>query len=109
MQIDKQKILNELGGIAEDFYNELVYDFISQVEVEIAKLDKAKEVDNFDEIAQIGHFIKGSAGNLRIEEIQNIAKEIELFGQEKKKDKKIIEKSMVKLKIALGELKKFLA
>ena len=47
MQMDKQKILKELGGISEDFYNELIHDFIAQAETSIDKLDKAKESDGF--------------------------------------------------------------
>ena len=103
MQVDKEKIMSELG-ITDDFCNELIQDFIDQVEASIGKLDKALETDNFDEIMQIGHFIKGAAGNLRLEEIQNITKDIEDSARTNK-DKKIIEESTTRLKTVFKELK----
>lgn len=104
MRIDKQKALSELG-ITEDFYNELIQDFIAQAVPAVKNLDGALERENFDELAGIAHFIKGSAGNLRIEEIYLIAKDLEFCCKERK-DKQVIEQGARGLKSAMEEFKK---
>lgn len=101
MQLNKQKALQELG-IPEEFYDELMGDFITQTEGVLNKLDMLKETDNFEEIAKLAHFIKGSAGNLRIDELYSIAKEIEFTAKEKKN----IISSVEKLKSSFQGLKK---
>jgi HPt (histidine-containing phosphotransfer) domain-containing protein len=50
---------------------------------------------------KIGHAIKGSAGNLRLEEIANIAKDIEIAGKNKQK----VDNEMIVLKSNYEELK----
>lgn len=103
MQIDKQKALDELG-ITEDFYNELISDFIVQAARAVKNLDGAREKGDFGELAGIAHLIKGSAGNLRIEEIYLICKELELCCKEGK-DKEVIEQGVCRLKAAIEEFK----
>ncbi len=104
IRIDKKKALSELG-IPEEMYDELLGDFITQTEVSVKQLEELVPTDNFEEIRKAAHFIKGSAGNLRIEEIHILAKEIE-FASKENRDKKAIEVDVARLRILFEELKK---
>ncbi|MFH1207963.1 MAG: Hpt domain-containing protein [Candidatus Omnitrophota bacterium] len=71
----------------------------------IQDLKKAFQERNFEEVAKTAHFIKGTAGNLRIEEIYITAKELEAVAKGDQ-DVGTIEKQMGSLKHAMEELKK---
>ncbi len=100
---DKQKAMKELG-IPEELYLELVDGFIKQSATAIQDLEKFFQDRNFDGVAKAAHFIKGAAGNLRIEEIHATTKELEAAA---KGDQNIstIEKQIGILKSAMEELK----
>ena len=76
MEWDKKRALEELG-IPEGFYLQLVEGFVNQSEAAILDLEKAFLERNFEKVAKAAHYIKGAAGNLRIEEIHVTAKELE--------------------------------
>lgn len=114
---EKQKILEELGGIPEDLYDRLVCNLIAQIHEQITKLKAALDRDDYNSIAQSAHFIKGASVNLRIHKIYEIAKSMEsvstsplLSGERNKvrgypaKDE--IAGSLKKLESALAELEK---
>jgi CheY-like chemotaxis protein len=104
MKWDKQRAIRELG-IPEGFYRELVFGFMKQSTSAIQDLEKALQDRNFEEVAKAAHFIRGSAGNLRIEEIYVTAKELETVAKGDH-DAGVIEKQMGSLKNAMGELEK---
>lgn len=58
---------------AREFYEEFRSYFIKVHE----ELSELIETDNFDELAKLCHQLKGSAGNLRIHSIQNLAIQME--------------------------------
>ena len=106
MNLDKKKIAEELG-IPEDMYNELLQDFTNQAETVLPQLQAAVEAKDFQQIMERGHFIKGSAGNLRIGELYAIAKEIE-SGAKEGKDLETIKMHMESFKNGFEELKKLI-
>ncbi len=104
MYLDKQKALLELG-IPEDLYNELLQDFVSETGPALKKLFEAVQSGNLEETARGAHFIKGAAGNLRINEMYCVSKDIE-FSAKGKADMNIIKENVLKLKVLFEELKK---
>ncbi len=104
MKPDKKKITAELG-IDEEAYAELFRDFIAQTEKKIKKLGQTIAADNFGEMAKIAHEIKGSSGNLRITEMQGIAKSIEMAAKAGR-NKQAITKNLQALKEAMEELRR---
>jgi len=104
MQIDRARALRELG-ISEKMFNELLEIFIEQTRSALKILEEAVDNNDYEEIRKNAHFIKGSAGNLRIDGIQGIAKEIEL-GAIEQQDIIIIKDSIGKLRVFFEEVKK---
>jgi HPt (histidine-containing phosphotransfer) domain-containing protein len=100
---EKQKILEELGGITEDFYNELLVCFISQTQNYLVELRGVLGAEDFARIAAIAHSIKGSSANLRLNNIQQIAREIEVSAKENK-DKAEIGNRIQELESAFLEM-----
>lgn len=103
MHLDKEKAVRELG-IPEEMYSELLRVFIEQTEEPLNSLVEKIKSGNFEEIAKTAHFIKGSAGNLRIDEIYSIAKDIEL-GAKEQQDINTLGDNASKLRSAFEELK----
>jgi HPt (histidine-containing phosphotransfer) domain-containing protein len=104
MQIDRERALRELE-IPAEMLDELLGIFIEQTGPALQKLTEAINANNYEEIRQHAHFIKGSAGNLRMEGIQGIAKDIE-FGAKENQDIAIIKNNTEKLRLAFEEVKK---
>jgi HPt (histidine-containing phosphotransfer) domain-containing protein len=104
MQIDRERALRELE-IPEEMLDELLGIFIEQTGPALQALAEAIHANNYEEIRKSAHFIKGSAGNLRMEEIQGIAKDLE-FGAKENQDIGIITAHAEKLKVAFEEVKK---
>ncbi len=106
MELDKKSIAGVLG-IDEDMLNELLQDFIAQTEGSLKKLDGAIDADNFDEIGKVAHFIKGASGNLRINQMYETARSMEIHATKECKDKRAIMENAKALKVDLEELRKF--
>ena len=103
MLSDKQKALDELD-IPEDIYDSLLNMFVDQTEPQIIDLTDAVQSRNFEKAAEIAHSIKGSAMNLRMENIHIIAKDIE--GNVKGNiDIKTITEQIMKLKAMIEDMK----
>jgi len=83
MLIDRKRALQEIN-ISEKMFNELLNVFIEQTEPALKILEEKAEKRKYEEIRKKAHFIGGSAGNLRIEGIRSLAKEIELEAMEKR-------------------------
>jgi HPt (histidine-containing phosphotransfer) domain-containing protein len=104
MLIDREKAYRELD-MPEDLFNELLDMFVEQTEPALKTLEAIVDNQNYEEIRKSAHLIHGSAGNLRIEVIQSIAKAIEV-GSTEKQDIDIIKSNIDKLRVAFEEVKK---
>lgn len=98
---EKEKILDELGGVSEADYDTLVAELIGQLEEQVIELAAAANRDNFEAIARIAHTIKGASGNLRVYKIQETAKSLESAAKDKQ--------SKTEIAAALGVLGQELA
>ncbi len=74
--ITRQRALRELG-ITEEMYDELIGIFIQQSEQTLVDLASAVARKDFQDIKRAAHYVKGSAGNLRLDEVHDVAQEIE--------------------------------
>jgi len=102
---EKKKILEELGGIPEELYNELVHDFLAQAHAQVQEISEALHKNDFLTAAKVAHSLKGSSGNLRIHAVQNIAQRIELQAKENA-DRKALEEHTRMLGSALEEFER---
>ena len=75
-KIDLQTIADELDFDLEDV-EMLVEVFLSEAKKNLVNLKKAIDTNNLEDIFRYAHSIKGSASNLTLQEISNIAKEME--------------------------------
>ena len=107
VKLDVQKAMLELG-ITEDFYKELLGDFLAQADASHKNLLELKDAGPFDEIAREGHALKGSAANLRIDEISKLGKAIEVVAKgtqdrgELKKLVEVLEEAIHTLRAMIG-------
>jgi len=101
----KQRILDDLGGIPEAVYDELLNDLIKQVRDNLAELNKSLPGEDFDSISKIAHTIKGSSANLRMTKISEAAKALEISAKEEK-DKQTLAKDLEALEVTLKDLEK---
>ena len=102
MPIDKQKAMDELG-LPEEAFNELLQLFMEQTTIAIRDLSDAVGAKNYEKTARTAHLIKGSALDLRIDEIHLLAKEIE-FGAKENKDMNVLAAKTGELKKLFEEL-----
>lgn len=107
MLIDREKAFRELD-MPEDLFNELLDMFIEQTGPPLKVLEEITENTDYEDIRKSAHLIQGSAGNLRIEAIQKIAKQIELDAVEKK-NVEIIKNEIAQLRVTFEEVKKEVA
>ncbi|MBF0254108.1 MAG: Hpt domain-containing protein [Candidatus Omnitrophica bacterium] len=99
----KKMILEDLGGLDEAIYDELVADCIAQSGGEFEELKTAAAIPDHARLDALGHSIKGSAGNLRLTELQTAAKAVEFAGKEKRSAAEIVP-LMAELEKALRSL-----
>ncbi|MCE5211485.1 MAG: Hpt domain-containing protein [Deltaproteobacteria bacterium] len=107
MLIDREKAFRELD-MPEELFDELLDMFIEQTEPAMKMLEEITSGTDYEEIRKSAHLINGSAGNLRIEGIQTIAKQIEL-GASQKQDIEVLKSNIEKLRVAFEEVKKEIA
>ncbi len=69
-------------AVPEEMYDEMVRDFIDQTHRSIGDLSVAVTAQDFKKIAEIAHGIKGSSGNLRIRDVFEAAKSMELSARQ---------------------------
>lgn len=89
----KQEILKQLGGIPESMYDELVGELFHQMDDLIAKLEEALGKEDYQRIGEISHAIKGSSGNLRVNEVYELARGIEMAAKQNQ-DRQEIERQL---------------
>ncbi|MDF1882347.1 Hpt domain-containing protein [Sulfurimonas sp. SAG-AH-194-C21] len=82
-KIDLQKIADELEFDLEDV--EMIMDsFLENAKTNLNFMDKAIQIDDFKGITNSAHAIKGSALNLLLDDVGNLARELELNAMEEK-------------------------
>jgi len=80
--LDIQKIADELDFDLEDV-EMLLEVFLEGAEESLENLKNAIDTNDFDEIFNTAHAIKGSSANLTLMDISNLAKDIETNAREK--------------------------
>jgi two-component system, sensor histidine kinase and response regulator len=103
-QETKIRIAEELGGLPVEVIDELLGAFFTQTEGEMTCLKEAMGRDDIDSIMKIAHSIKGAAGNLRVNSVQELARIIEMNAKEGY-DKALVEATFTKLEAKLIEEK----
>ena len=74
--LDHEKMASDIG-LNVKHIPILIDSFISESNGAITKLQDAIEAKDYDAIHKHAHFIKGSAGNLKFDEIYKMSREIE--------------------------------
>ncbi len=75
--IDKQKILEELGGLPEEIYDELCQGFLEDAKSKMILLKIAVDETDYEKMKSFAHSLKGAAANLRLLDIQEAAYQFE--------------------------------
>jgi len=81
--VNLQLIADELDFDLEDV--QMLFElFLKKTKSLIAELDEGIETEDFDKIFRVAHAIKGSAGNLMLDKIADVAEEIEASAKKEK-------------------------
>jgi len=107
MLIDREKAFREMD-MPEDLFNELLDMFIEQTEPALHALEEAARGMDYEGLRKSAHLINGSAGNLRIDPVQKIARQIETAAAEKQ-DIAVIKENIKKLNVVFEAVKKEVA
>lgn len=105
VQIDKPLAAEKLG-IPKELYDNIFAGFMQEGSDLILKIDEMKKEKDFEGLRQIAHFIKGTAGNLKLNEVYAAAKEIEYFDHEKT-TLQLLDEHILRLKHSFAMLKKY--
>jgi len=79
---NKEKILEELGGLPVEIYDELVAEHFSLVKGKIQVLNDLLKQCNYEEFRKVAHYIKSSSANLRLIPFQELGLEMENASRE---------------------------
>ena len=85
----KAKILEELGGISETIYDDLVKEFTEEAQRSLAVFTSSISKGDHEAVARLAHTLKGSSGNLRLYDIQEAAKYLEGAARERRDNKEM--------------------
>lgn len=78
----KMRVLEELGGIPEEIYDNLVVELYSLAKGQVEKIREYAESAQWEELARVAHSLKGSAANLRLDSLSETARSLEFFGRD---------------------------
>lgn len=73
----KAKVLDELGGIPESVYDELVGDFVVQAKEQMMQIRSLLAKGERPQASAVIHSLKGCSANLRIAEVHALSHELE--------------------------------
>jgi HPt (histidine-containing phosphotransfer) domain-containing protein len=79
---DKEKILEELGGLPVEIYDELVAEHFALVKKKVHELNDLLGQCNYEEFRKVAHYIKSSSANLRLTPFQELGLEMENASRE---------------------------
>ena len=97
---DVEALKNELELDDEDIV-ELFHDFKEFINETISELKSAVESGDMTKSRALSHSIKGSAGNLRIQEVHEISKQMQ--DDSEGSDVDALNSNLVKLEVAVAE------
>jgi len=80
------KLLSDNLGFEEEESMILLELFIESLELSLANIEDALELNDFEKIAREAHAIKGSSANLLLADIVHIAKQLEGAAKSKNRD-----------------------
>jgi len=80
--IDVSSALERIGG-DEAFLYDLIAIYTEDFLEKFTKLQQAVECEDFEQIRELGHNLKGSSANLSLIHLQQVSCEIEESGKEK--------------------------
>lgn len=103
---EKDKILQELGGIPEEIYNDLVKELLVQIKLQIPEMREQLKQGDMEGLGKVIHSIKGSSGNLRLRKVEEIAKRINVAARESG-DTESMEDDLIRMEEAVGEVEKY--
>ena len=89
---EKNRVLEELGGISEEVYDELLKELAVQSKGEAIQLKEFLIAGDAENAERAAHSIRGAAGNLRIKEVQELACTISDALKEKAEPSLLLEK-----------------
>jgi len=92
----KEKILEELGGLPVEIYDELVAEHFSLVKEKIHELHDLLGRCNYEEFCRVAHSIKSSSANLRLAPFQELGAEMEAASRDEV-DRELLVQSVEKL------------
>jgi len=75
---DKKTLLERLEG-DESLYQDLIQGFLSDIPIQISKLEKSLEFGDLKTAERLAHTLKGAFSNVGAQLLQKIATELELF------------------------------
>ena len=102
---DKKVLLNRLDG-DEALYQELVQGFLSDIPVQISKIEKSLDFDDLKIAGQLAHTLKGAFSNVGAQLLQKMAKDLE--DDIKKNDIINIKQRIKQLKQSFNNVKKYI-
>ena len=79
--IDESSALERIGG-DEAFLYDLIAIYTEDFLEKFTRLQKAVECEDFEQIRELGHNLKGSSANLSLIPLQQVSYEIEESGKE---------------------------
>ncbi|KAF2668619.1 histidine-phosphotransfer domain, HPT domain-containing protein, partial [Microthyrium microscopicum] len=66
-----------------EFSRGIVFDFFDQANQTFAKMDTALEAEDFNELKELGHFLKGSSATLGLVKVRDSCEKIQHYGDKK--------------------------
>ncbi|KAI1996921.1 Phosphorelay intermediate protein [Ophidiomyces ophidiicola] len=92
-----------------DFSRGIVYGFFDQAEATFVKMENAISAQDFNEVSQLGHFLKGSSATLGLTKVKDACEKLQHFGARKDESGTVDEpdnaKSLASIKKTLTEVK----
>ena len=107
MELDKDKILKELG-FEDSFLKELFDLYLKDAAETIGKIEVAITAGDIEAVKSLGHSLKGSSGNLRVTEVQQTALAVEKEAKGAR-DTQVLLRLLQELKAQQQELEKLVA
>lgn len=70
-----------------EFSKSIVYNFFDQASATLVKMETAIEKRDLENLASLGHFLKGSSGALGIDKVQHSCERMQHYGQLRDEEK----------------------
>jgi signal transduction histidine kinase/DNA-binding response OmpR family regulator len=104
---DEQSALQRLGG-SEVILKKILAVFLEELQTQLQELKMALDTEDKDSIRLHSHSIKGGAGNVSANKLQELAKSIELGVKDNQKEISVLQEEYKQLEKAAQELRDIL-